>query len=194
MGFSSELAAGLTVILFFSFLIASMWIKHKQKEAKKMDKANNGKGNIPERDMWETPQELWDNLHSQYCFTLDCCADKFNAKLNNFTNGFESMYCKDEIGWMNPPFSKAKNMFKRFFEALNKGVAIYRCDNFETKIWQKVIFPNASWIFIPDKRIVYEGMDGNGSRFPSALIGFNVPKPTGLKGVILEVSLLSSPT
>jgi hypothetical protein len=95
---------------------------------------------------------------------------------------------------MNTPFSKAEKIFKHFFKVVERGVAIYSADNFENKIWQDTIFPNASWIFIPDKRIVYEGMDGNGSRFPSALIGFNVPKPTGLKGVILEVSLLSSPT
>ena len=31
-------------------------------------KGNNGKGNIPERDLWETPQELWDKLNKQYNF------------------------------------------------------------------------------------------------------------------------------
>ena len=87
----------------------------------------------------------------------------------------------------NPPFSKATEMFEHFFKVVY-GVAIYRRDNFETKIWQQLIFPNASWIFIPNKRIVYEGMQGNGSRFPSALIGFNVPKPIGLQGIILEVN------
>ena len=86
---------------------------------------------------------------------------------------------------MNPPFSKALEMFKTFFYIMGKGVAIYRCDNMETKIWQEIIFPKASWIFIPLGRICYEGMEGSGSRFPSALIGYNVKPPKGIKGTLL---------
>jgi len=88
---------------------------------------------------------------------------------------------------MNPPFSKAYEMFNHFFKSVKSGVAIYRCDNLETKIWQDVIFPNATWIFIPGGRVCYEGMKGSGSRFPSALIGFNAPKPKGLNGTILKI-------
>ncbi len=40
--------------------------------------------------------------------------------------------------------------------------------------------------FVPNKRIAYEGMEGSGSRFPSALIGFNVEPPKGLKGITLK--------
>ncbi len=86
---------------------------------------------------------------------------------------------------MNPPFSIAWKMFEHFFKVMNKGVAIYCCDNFETGLWQKIIFPNATWIFIPNKRVSYEGLDGDGARFPSALIGFNVEPPKGLEGTIL---------
>ena len=86
---------------------------------------------------------------------------------------------------MNPPFSKAFKMFEHFFKVVNKGVCIYRCDNMETKVWQDIILPNASWIFIPNKRIKYEGHEGKGSRFPSALIGFNVEPPKNINGVVL---------
>ena len=78
------------------------------------------------------------------------------------------------------------SMFKHFFKEVEKGVAIYRCDNMETKLWQEIILPNATWIFIPNGRISYEGMEGSGSRFPSALIGFNVEPPKGLKGITLK--------
>ena len=40
-------------------------------------------------------------------------------------------------------------------------------------------------MFIPNKRVCYEGMKGSGSRFPSALIGYNLSKLKGLKGVCL---------
>ena len=158
-------------------------------------KANNGSGNIESRDEWETPQWLFDELHKQYKFDYDCCAKYSNKKTNEFSTNlkkipdywFEDMKCC----WMNPPFSKALEMFKRFFKVVKKGVAIYRCDNFETKIWQEIIFPNASWVFIPNKRIAYEGMKGTGSRFPSALIGFNVPEIESLVGITLTPSLRS---
>ncbi len=149
-------------------------------------KANNGKGNNPIRDEWETPQELFDKLHSQYKFTLDCCANKDNSKLSYHSNNFEDIKQVD-IAWMNPPFSKAWKMLEHFFKVVKKGVAIYRCDNFETAIWQKIIFPNCSWIFIPNRRISYEGLDGDGARFPSALIGIGVDIPKGLTGTILKV-------
>lgn len=89
---------------------------------------------------------------------------------------------------MNPPFSKAQEMFEQFFKVVSKGVAIYRCDNMETKVWQEVILKNAGWIFIPNTRIRYTGMEGNGSRFPSALIGLNVEPPKDIEGTTLYIS------
>lgn len=149
-------------------------------------KANNGTGNNESRDEWETPKWLFDKLHNQYDFTFDCCASERNHKCKYWTNCFnENHLFENKVCWMNPPFSKALEMFKHFFRVIHKGVAIYRCDNFETKIWQEVIFPNASWVFIPNKRIAYEGMKGSGSRFPSALIGLNVPLIESLVGITL---------
>ena len=119
-------------------------------------KGNDGKGNVPERDLWETQQELWDNLDRQYRFIFDCCASEENSKTDLHSSDFKNVK-EDDINnmccWMNPPFSKAWKMFEHFFKVVEGGVAIYRCDNFETGIWQKVIFPKISWVFIPNKRI-----------------------------------------
>ena len=150
-------------------------------------KANNGSGNIPDRDEWETPQELFDKLDQQYKFEFDCCANENNSKTFYHTNSFELFYQAVTIAWMNPPFSKAKQMFEHFFKIIDKGVAIYRCDNLETKIWQDIIFPNADWVFFPRGRVCYEGMNGSGSRFPSALIGIGVDPPKFLDGVCLKL-------
>jgi len=128
---------------------------------------------IKDRDSWETPKELWNKLNEQYN--------------NRYYEIFEDCdFIHDNlVCWMNPPFSKAYTMFEHFFKVINKGVAIYRCDNMETKVWQKIILPNSSWIFIFNKRIQYEGQEGKGSRFPSALFGFNVPPPKLTNGVLL---------
>ena len=151
-------------------------------------KGNDGKGNVPERDLWETQQELWDQLNNQYNFNFDCCASKTNSKTDLYSSDFKSVRKEDIINmfcWMNPPFSKAFEMFKHFFRVVDYGVAIYRCDNMETKVWQDIILKNADWIFFPRGRINYNGLNGVGARFPSALIGVNVPQPQNIKGITL---------
>ncbi len=149
-------------------------------------KANDGTGDIPDRDEWETPYNLFRKIDSQYNFKFDCCASKDNSKADFYSNDFEGVENVYNIAWMNPPFSKARKMFNHFFKVVKQGVAIYRCDNLETKLWQEVIIPKCSWIFILKGRVNYEGLGGNGARFPSALIGYNVEPPKNLDGHLLK--------
>lgn len=143
-------------------------------------KGNDGTGNNPNRDLWETEQTFWNKLDEQYNFSYDCCANHENTKCKQFSNRFEEVNYIGEcdVCWMNPPFSKAFEMFEHFFKIVNKGVCIFRCDNMETKVWQDIIFKNASWVFIPKGRVNYTPFDISiravMTRFPSALIGFNV--------------------
>jgi phage N-6-adenine-methyltransferase len=149
-------------------------------------KANNGSGNIESRDEWETPLWLFQKINLQYKFDHDCCASEKNHKCKSWDHAFEEEGMDlDFTCWMNPPFSKAFEMFEHFFKVVRRGVAIYRCDNMETKVWQEVILKKADWIFIFNKRISYEGFNGNGSRFPSALIGIGVEPPINLEGKVL---------
>jgi len=156
-------------------------------------KGNNGKGNIPERDLWETKQELFGNLKKQYNFEFDCCANELNKKCLDFSNNFESINSMEKTSWMNPPFSNSLKMFEHFFKVIKKGVAIYRCDNMETKVWQEVILKFADWIFIPKGRVSYTSFEvgnmrnGKGTRFPSALIGIGVEIPQNIEGRILFI-------
>jgi hypothetical protein len=153
-------------------------------------KGNDGTGDRVDRDVWETPKDLFVVLHSAYEFSFDCCATRRNAKTYLFSSDFETITKETlakQMCWMNPPFSKAKKMFKHFFATASRGIAIYRCDNMETSVWQDSIFKYASWILIPKGRIRYDGFSGSGSRFPSALIGFNVPiMNTYLRNLINE--------
>lgn len=163
--------------------------KQKELGAKKYNKmkGNNGSGNIEERDDWQTPKWLFNRLNETYGFVFDCCATHKNTKCQMWEDNFENQGHTDVMSWMNPPFSKAREMFKHFFKVIKFGVAIYRCDNLETALWQEVILKNADWIFIPKGRISYEGKEGTGSRFPSALIGIGVKEPEGLDGYTLFV-------
>ena len=139
------------------------------------------------RDEWETPQELFDTLNNQYNFDVDCCANELNKKCERWSNNFEGVKVTSNRStyWMNPPYSTSWRMFEHFFKIVKKGVAIYRCDNLETAVWHKLIFPNVDWIFIPNKRIRYMCCDN--PYFPSALIGVGVEPPKNIKGIILKV-------
>jgi len=155
---------------------------------------NNRKGNTPLRDNWQTPKELFNILDKQYKFTFDCCSNGKDKKCDSWTSNFE-MYTEGieeyYTHWMNPPFSIAWKMFEQFFKVVKKGVAIYRCDNMESGLWQKIIFLNCDWVFIPKGRISYEGIDGKGARFPSALIGIGVDIPKGMEGTTLLIHPLT---
>ena len=161
--------------------------KRSNVEKKRPYIANNGKGNHKGRDGWITPEWLFKLLDNQYKFGLDCCASEKDRKCKMFENNFEGLRFTNTVAWMNPPFSIAWRMFEHFFKVIDQGVAIYRCDNFETALWQKIIFPHASWIMIPNRRISFEGLDGDGARFPSALIGYHVSKPKLIEGTVLYV-------
>ena len=153
-------------------------------------KANDGSGDIKERDEWETPEKIFDPLDRQYNFRFDCCATYENTKTENFSSRFEKLDKSEEYiinpAWMNPPFSKAEKMFKEFFKKIDQGVAIYRCDNLETKLYQNIILEKADWIFIIKGRVNYKGLNGSGARFPSALIGVGLEPPENISGHILS--------
>lgn len=152
-------------------------------------KGNDGKGNIVSRDDWETPECVINMLKSQYSFKFDCCALRHNSVTVRFSSDFESIGEVEGIAWMNPPFSIAHRMFNHFFKVVKQGIAIYRCDNMETKVWQEIILQKADWILIPKGRTAYkyntEIRSGKGCRFPSALIGVGVEPPTFYEGKIL---------
>lgn len=59
-------------------------------------------------DMWATPQDLFDELNAEFGFTLDVCAEEFNAKCQRyFTPKQDGLAQKWEgVCWMNPPYGR----------------------------------------------------------------------------------------
>jgi len=158
-------------------------------------KGNDGTGNNESRDLWRTEQKLWEKLNKQYGFKFDCCANKINTKCNDYSNNFEEINLidlVDKVCWMNPPFSNAYRMFAHYSQVVQKGICIFRCDNMETKVWQEIILKHCNWVFIPKGRVSYTPFDinirGGMTRFPSALIGFNVEPPEDIEGTCLSIN------
>ena len=57
---------------------------------------------------WGTPQEIFNKLNEEYCFNLDGCASKDNAKCDKFFDKEQDGLKQDWNGicWMNPPYGK----------------------------------------------------------------------------------------
>lgn len=64
---------------------------------------------MSERDDWETPQKLFDELDSVYHFTLDPCSTDANAKCSkHYTledDGLSKSW-RGEVVFCNPPYGK----------------------------------------------------------------------------------------
>lgn len=70
---------------------------------------------------WSTPQDLFDNLWSEFHFTLDVCASKWNAKAKDYFTEKDDGLKQDwgqNVCWMNPPYGKVLNdWMKKAYES-----------------------------------------------------------------------------
>ena len=59
-------------------------------------------------DMWETPQNIFDDWDSRYHFTVDVCATEENAKCEKYyTPEMDGLKQKWEgVCWCNPPYGR----------------------------------------------------------------------------------------
>jgi len=148
--------------------------------------------NMPKRiaggsDEWETPKELFDKLNKQYGFNIDLCSTESNKKCEIGIQHLQDLNLTEGIGWINPPFSKAYEMFNIALKLPFPVVGIYRCDNLESKVWQDIIFKCVDWIIFFRGRTKYEDPFGNRTSpmFPSAIFGKGISPPRGLDGVLI---------
>lgn len=67
-------------------------------------------------DDWATPQYLFDELDSEFHFTLDVCASEKNRKVARYfnadTNGLDQDW-GTEVCWMNPPYGRTIGQWVR---------------------------------------------------------------------------------
>ena len=75
-------------------------------------------------DLWETPQELFNELNKEFKFELDVCAVPENAKCKDyFTPDQDGLMQKWKgICWMNPPYGRnIGNWVKKAYESSRGG-------------------------------------------------------------------------
>jgi len=126
---------------------------------------------------WETPKWLFDELNTEFGFTLDPCATKENHKVKHYYTKEDDGLSKDwgkDVVFMNPPYGG--NTRKWIDKALNesrKG-AVVVClivSSTDRSYWHDFIFPFADQIRFIRGRITF-GDAKSTAPFASAIIVF----------------------
>ena len=133
---------------------------------------------------WETPQDLFDELDTEFGFTLDVCATAENAKCSKYFDIEQDalkVYWGGEICWMNPPYGRTIgkwveqaykiSQFPVGLGALVVGLLPARTD---TRWFHNYIYGKAEIRFIKG-RIKFSGAKWN-APFPSMVVIWE-PKP-----------------
>lgn len=124
-------------------------------------------------DMWETPQDLFDELDSVYHFTTDVRATSENAKCKNY-------YTKEQDGlsfewtgvcWCNPPYGRQIGQWVKKASESNCKVVMLLPARTDTKWFHEYILPNASIEFIKGR--LKFGNSKNSAPFPSMICVFD---------------------
>lgn len=130
-----------------------------------------------EKQTWETPQDFFDKLNTKFNFTLDACAEHETAKVSNYFTVEENALNQDWNGvvWCNPPYGREQVKFieKALDESVknNSIVVVLIPARPETKVWQNIIFKNASQVCFVKGRLKF-GNSKDNAPFPSAIVVF----------------------
>jgi len=125
---------------------------------------------------WETPQDLFDILNSEFNFTLDVCALPQTAKCKEYYTPEINGLIQDWKGvcWMNPPYGRGINQWlKKAYEESLKGATVVCLipSRTDTKYWHDYCM-KASEIRLIKGRLKF-GEAINSAPFPSAIIVFD---------------------
>ena len=130
---------------------------------------------------WVTPQWLFDELNTEFSFTLDPCANEYNAKCPHFytkdNNGLKYSWV-NEIVFMNPPYggNTGKWIEKAWYESQQGATVVCLIVSAtDRSYWHDYIFPYASEIRWLRGRVTF-GEAKTSAPFASAIIIFDSKK------------------
>ena len=131
-------------------------------------------------DMWETPQDLFDDLDREFHFDLDVCAIPENAKCKKFytpeQDGLRQPW--DGTCWCNPPYGREIEKWVRralFASVSGYTVVMLLPARTDTKWFHDYIYKRAEIRFVKGR--LKFGNSKNSAPFPSMVVIFK-----GLKG------------
>jgi site-specific DNA-methyltransferase (adenine-specific) len=126
---------------------------------------------------WVTPDALFQELNSEFGFTLDVAATIENRKTEKYydknQDGLLQSWDTDGAVWCNPPYGReiGKWVKKAYEESKHNVVVMLIPARTDTSYWHDYIFPYAKEIRYLRGRIKFSGKKG--APFPSAVVIFN---------------------
>ncbi len=129
-------------------------------------------------DEWSTPQDLYDRLHEEFGFTLDCAANENNSKCEHWLDDALGVSW-GQVNWLNPPYSLCRAFVeKAFLESFggHKITVLLLPSRTDTRWWHDFVwdrdnprpYPGVEVRFIKGR--VKFGGAANGAPFPSVIV------------------------
>ena len=134
-----------------------------------------------DKNYWETPQFLFDELHAKYNFTIDVASSGENAKVDNYYTEEDDALKKKWEGrvFVNPPYGReikhwVKKAYEESLKHYNECVVMLIPSRTDTTYWHDYIFGKAKDIEFIKGRLKFElnGKPSGPAPFPSAIITF----------------------
>lgn len=133
-------------------------------------------------DLWETPQDLFDELNDEFGFDIDVCATKENAKCSRYFTKEQNGLFQDWDGvvWCNPPYGREIGKWvKKAYETNlreNNYIVMLLPARTDTKWFHDYIYQkNYVEIRFIKGRLKF-GCSKNSAPFPSMVVVF---RPSG---------------
>ena len=130
---------------------------------------------------WSTPQDIFDQLNAEFCFTLDPCADVYNHKCDKYyTIEQDGLLMPWEIGeriFVNPPYGRVLKKWVEKCYNVNREqgnlIVMLIPSRTDTLWFHDYIYnnPRATIRFLKGR--LYFGGSKNPAPFPSMVVVFN---------------------
>lgn len=137
-----------------------------------------------DKNYWETPWELFNNINRKFKCVLDVCSTHVNKKCDKYytieDNGLEKSWKtgKNKFAYCNPPYGKdiSKWIKKGKEEVIKGNNSVFLIPaRTDTNWFHDYIFNGASYIYFIKGRIkfVIDGIKINSAPFPSCIVVYN---------------------
>ena len=127
-------------------------------------------------DMWETPQNFFDELNKEFRFTCDVCAIEENAKCAKFytpeQDGLKQTW--GGVCWMNPPYGREIGKWVKKASESKATVVCLLPARTDTRWFHDYIYGKAEIRFVRG-RLKFGGSK-NSAPFPSMVVVFRGTK------------------
>jgi phage N-6-adenine-methyltransferase len=129
-----------------------------------------------EKDEWETPDDLFEELDAEFHFTIDICASTENAKCRRFYSIEDDALSKHWRGvcWMNPPYSGIDVWMEKAYAEARRGATVVCLVPSRTDVGWFWDFARHGEIRLLRGRLSFVDDEGNTgpAPFPSCLVVF----------------------